>query len=75
MSLFDTHQLSYALAGMPYPARRWQMVTWADFNCASSVVREALHHLPDQEYTSPQALRQTIAEIERRAAAVHQPPR
>lgn len=71
MTLLETDQLQHALAGMAYPARRWQMVTWADHNCASGEVREALRHLPDRRYASFDELISLVAAVERRAAAVY----
>jgi hypothetical protein len=46
------NQLTHALGGMPYPARRWQTVTWAEYNCASEEVLEALRYLPNKIYSS-----------------------
>lgn len=43
-------QLAHALAGMVYPARRWQTIAWADFNCTSDQIREALRELPERTY-------------------------
>ena len=52
MVIICREQLDHALAGMPWPARRWQTAAWADFNCASGQVREALRHLPDKTYAN-----------------------
>lgn len=70
MTLLSTDQLLHALTGMPYPARRWQMAAWADHNCASGEVREALRHLPDREYASFDELINLVEAVERRAATV-----
>lgn len=70
MWIMSELELAHALTGMPYPARRWQLVAWADYNCASSQVREALRHLPDRTYASPKQLTDTIGAVERRAAQV-----
>jgi hypothetical protein len=70
MWIISEAELVHALTGMPYPAHRWQLVAWADYNCASSQVREALRHLPDRTYASLSQLIDTIAAIERRAAAI-----
>jgi hypothetical protein len=43
-------QLLHALAGMPFPARRWQLVSWAVHNGASHLVLARLHALPDRLY-------------------------
>jgi hypothetical protein len=29
-------RLAAALAGMPYPARTWQIIAWADYNAVSA---------------------------------------
>lgn len=74
MSIINGAELAHALAGMPYPARRWQTVAWADYNCASSQLREALRHLPDRTYVSLNQLIDTITAIERRAAEISPQP-
>jgi hypothetical protein len=70
MALFSAEQLSCALEGVSFPARRWQLGVWADGNCAPSELREALRHLPDQVYRGTGHLVDTFAAIERRAALV-----
>jgi hypothetical protein len=69
MMIISRDQLDHALVGMPWPARRWQTAAWADFNCASGQVREALRNLPDNTYANIGDLRDTIAAIEQRAEA------
>ena len=44
-AIISEDQVAHALTGMPYPARRWQAIAWADFNCASDRVREALQRV------------------------------
>jgi hypothetical protein len=46
------HDLDYALAGMTYPATCWQVMTWADYNCAPGQTRTALQDLPSKTYPS-----------------------
>jgi hypothetical protein len=65
VAIISGSQLAHALAGMPYPARRWQTLTWADFNCASDQVRDALRRLPDKTYSTPRELLEALAAIER----------
>ena len=61
--------LAHALAGMPFPARRWQTMAWAEFNCASEQVREALRYMPDRNYTTLSEIVETLTAIEQREAA------
>jgi len=44
------HQLSQALHEMPYPAQRWQLIIWADFNGSGWLVMPTLSELPDRQY-------------------------
>ena len=69
MAIISGEQLTHALAGMPFPARRWQTMAWADFNCASKQTREALRHIPVKMYTTICEIMETLAEIEQREAA------
>jgi hypothetical protein len=70
MSLFSGDELACALRGVPFPARRHLLAAWADTYCASSEVREGLHHLPDREYRTWRDLITTLDSIERRARAI-----
>jgi hypothetical protein len=65
MTLLDDRQITPALAGMPYPARRRQLVTWSGHNCASQVVLDAPQRLPDLEYTHPRELIETLETVRR----------
>jgi hypothetical protein len=49
-------QIASALAGMPYPARLWQIVTWAEYNAASLMVMDTLHRLSERTYFRPQEI-------------------
>jgi hypothetical protein len=66
--MFDAEQLARACEGVPFPARRWQLTVWAEWNCASSELCEALHHLPDELYTSTGQLVELFEAVRRRAA-------
>jgi hypothetical protein len=48
--IINEEELAHALTGMVYPARRWQTIAWADFNCTSEHVRNALRELPELTY-------------------------
>jgi hypothetical protein len=56
MGMFSAEQLARACKGVSFPARRWQLAAWADWNCATGELREALRQLPDQVYISPEQL-------------------
>lgn len=58
-----SYDINHALAGMAYPARYWQVLAWADYNCASSNTRNALWHLPVKTYLN---LTEIVAEFLRR---------
>jgi hypothetical protein len=45
-------QLAQALRGMPYPAQRWQLFIWADFNGAAWMVIPTISALPEREYAN-----------------------
>ena len=47
----NEHQLLQALLGMPYPAQRWQLLIWADFNGSGWMVMPTISELPAREYT------------------------
>ena len=70
MAIISGEHLAHALAGMSFPARQWQAVAWADFNCASAQVREVLRHMPDRNYGSAEEILVTLAAIEQRAATL-----
>jgi hypothetical protein len=74
--MFTDDQLAAALAGARYPAHRWELVTWADLNCAPDQLREALRHLPDECYRDRDELRDTFAGVEYRArrSGLHNDP-
>lgn len=57
----NNYQLDHALTGMPYPARRWQLLGWADFNCASRKLRDVLAGVPDRVYKSKRDVVEVIA--------------
>jgi ABC-type transporter Mla subunit MlaD len=46
------NQIAQALVGMPYPARRWQILAWAEYNGAGSPLRMALLEIPEKSYGS-----------------------
>lgn len=49
-------QIEGVLIGMPYPARLWEILTWAEYNGAGPVILNALHTLPEQAYTCADAV-------------------
>jgi hypothetical protein len=57
---FSVDRIAAAVRGVRFPARQWELLSWADYNGADSHTRRALWALPSGEYRN-------IAEI---AAAV-----
>jgi hypothetical protein len=39
------------LVGMPYPAERWQILTWAEYNGVGGIAVDALRKLPQRTYS------------------------
>jgi hypothetical protein len=44
-------QIEGVLTGMPYPARLWEILAWAEYNGAGPVILNALYTIPEQVYT------------------------
>jgi hypothetical protein len=65
--MFSAEQIAHACDGVPFPARRWQLVAWAEWNCASSELCEAFRHLPGDLYTSSGQLVELFESVRRRA--------
>jgi hypothetical protein len=68
MSKIGTYQLAHALSGMSFPARSWEIVTWAEYNGASSQLRDLLRRLPDGRYAS-------LSQVADAASTLATPPR
>jgi Protein of unknown function (DUF2795) len=68
MSKIGAHQLAHALVGMSFPAQRWEVVTWAEYNGVGSQVRDLLRRLPDGRYLS-------LAHVAEVASTLVGPPR
>jgi hypothetical protein len=68
--VFTDTELARALSGMPYPARRQQLVAWAELNCAPAALREALNHLPDETFDDRGQLKALFAGVEHRARQI-----
>jgi hypothetical protein len=71
----QTRNLEYVLAGMAYPATYWQILAWADYNCATSKLRKALWRLPDKIYVNQLAIAAALWAQPGGAAACCPPPR
>jgi hypothetical protein len=67
--------LDYALARMAYPATYWQILAWADYNCATSKLRKALWQLPHKTYVDQRAIVAALWEQPGGAATCCPPPR
>jgi hypothetical protein len=75
MPNLEARNLGYALAGMAYPATYWQILAWADYNCAASNLRKALWQLPDKIYVNQRVIAAALWEQPGGAAACCPPPR
>lgn len=73
MPNLPTPNLDYVLAGMTYPATYWQILAWADYNCANSKLRKALWQLPDRTYLNQLAIAAALWEQPGGAAACSPP--
>ena len=69
--IINEEQLAHALADMVYPARRWQAIAWADFNCTSEQIRNALLELPELTYVSFGEIVETLRAIDQVGADGH----
>jgi hypothetical protein len=74
MPNLPARNLDYALAGMAYPATYWQILAWADHNCATSKLRKALWQLPDRIYVNQLAIAAALWAQPGGAAACCPPP-
>jgi hypothetical protein len=54
-------QLRHALLGLRYPARPWQLVTWAEHNGAGNGLCRRLRELPDRAYRGPRDVHEELA--------------
>ena len=52
----------YALAGLSFPAERWQIIPWANDYGADAITLHDLHNLPRQSYRTISEAIDTIAE-------------
>ncbi len=53
--------IACTVGGMTYPARPWQMVTWAEYNGAGRLILDAFHGLPERWYFSADEVAQAFA--------------
>ena len=74
MPNLEARNLDYVLAGMAYPATYWQILAWADYNCATSTLRKALWQLPGKTYVNQRAIAAALWEQPGGAAACSPPP-
>lgn len=51
-------QLRQALRGVPYPAKRWELLVWAYFNGSGWTVTPTISELPEREYSDFHDVRQ-----------------
>lgn len=53
-------QIAGALAGIRYPAQRWEIVAWAQYNGASPRMVEALLSTPEGVYSGPHRIAEAV---------------
>lgn len=58
-----TEIVRQVLAGLPFPAEKWQIVTQADLYGADTHTRQLLLGLPVREYRSPTDISNTLERI------------
>lgn len=59
-SNINEHHLFQALRGMPYPAQRWQLMVWADFNGSGWLLMPAISELPERQYDDFDDVRRAV---------------
>lgn len=57
----STEQVDSVLAGMTYPAQRWEVLTWAEYNGAGRVILDALYGVPEQRFTQAEDIVRAVA--------------
>jgi hypothetical protein len=72
-SVSQAIQLRHALTGTPFPARRWQLLSWAVHNGASHLVQDRLHKLPDRLYRDPSDVFGQVRELTRNSGTWTRP--
>lgn len=53
-------QIAGTLAGIRYPAQRWELVAWAQYNGASPRMVEALLNIAESEYSGPYRIAEAV---------------
>jgi Protein of unknown function (DUF2795) len=59
----DAELIASVLAGMPFPASRWEIVTWAEFNGAAWPIIDVLADLPDRRFHGSQDIAAEVAGV------------
>jgi hypothetical protein len=49
---FAIERIAAAVRGVRFPARHWEILSWADYNGADAQTRRALWAIPSGEYRS-----------------------
>jgi len=58
----NSERFRYALAGLRFPAERWQIVAWAHDYGADAFTMDDLHNLPRRSYRDIRDTINTVAE-------------
>jgi Protein of unknown function (DUF2795) len=53
-------QVAGLLSGISYPARRWEILAWAQHNGASPMMAQALGDIPEDEYPGPHQIAEAL---------------
>ena len=58
----NSERFRYALAGLRFPAERWQIVAWANDYGADAFTMDDLHNLPRRSYRDIRDVIDAVAE-------------
>ena len=65
MAELNDVQMRSVLAGMSYPAFRWEIIVWAEYNGAGPSVLDALHEIPRRVYAGSEEVLAAVMGSER----------
>lgn len=66
MAGFTKERIAAAVVGVRYPARKWELLAWADYNGADTEMRRALWALPGGVYRSLAEVAEAVVSTSRR---------
>lgn len=71
MTYLNDAQVEGVLTGMPYPARLWKIVAWAEFNGACPAILNPLYTIPDRDYSCAHEIVAAICAGGEQTSAAH----